>query len=238
VKGEPCAFARANAVSTEEGDNVEDEEPSEGDAGRVEEVLAAVRFLVTLCRIAKSNKFGILSIMQHIVLIGGFGGSGKTTVSALLASELKSNALLEEDHLFRISPFEDWEKIGRIKTRNTHALISTFLDEGFEHVICAGYIWSQGELDGVVKEFGGDAVKVWLFWLDTPKHVRHGRAKMRGRDEADQTPFLEQIEEKFVKTLKLPLLNAGSEWAEIETTDKTPEQVTLEILQKIQKRDE
>jgi predicted kinase len=168
--------------------------------------------------------------MQHIVLIGGFGGSGKTTVSSLLADRLSNNALIEEDHLFRIMPFEDWEKIGRIKTRNTHALIHTFLDEGFEHVICSGYVWSQGELDGVVSEFKEKHVNVWLFWLETPKHVRHARAKARGRDEADQTRFLEDIEKKFVNTLKLPLLNPGALWVPIETEGKTPEQVTDEIL--------
>jgi predicted kinase len=167
--------------------------------------------------------------MQHIVLIGGFGGSGKTTVSELLADQLSSNALIEEDHRFRITPFEDWEKIGRIKTRNTHALMHTFLDEGFEHVICSGYVWSQAELDGVVEEFKNEDVKIWLFWLETPKHVRHGRAKSRKRDEADQTRFLEQIEEKFVNTLQLPLLNPGAEWIEIQTENAKPQEVVEKI---------
>jgi predicted kinase len=171
--------------------------------------------------------------MQHIVLIGGFGGSGKTTVSELLADALSSNALIEEDHLFRITPFEDWEKIGRIKTRNTHSLIHTFLDEGFQHVICSGYVWSQRELDGVVEEFAGKEVKVWLFWLDAPKHLRHARAKSRKRDEADQTRFLEQIEEKFVKTLKLPLLNPQSQWVAIKAEGETPDEIVRKIVGRI-----
>jgi hypothetical protein len=44
-EGEALRVRQSERLSTEEGDNVEDEEPTEGDAGREEETLAAARFL-------------------------------------------------------------------------------------------------------------------------------------------------------------------------------------------------
>jgi hypothetical protein len=48
-------FRKSASFSTEEGDLAK-REPSEGDAGRAEVALAAVRFLGTLCRTTKSTE--------------------------------------------------------------------------------------------------------------------------------------------------------------------------------------
>jgi predicted kinase len=164
---------------------------------------------------------------QKIILLGGFGGSGKSTTGWKLHESLESSALFEADHLFFIRPWEIGEKLGRIKLKNSLDVMRNFLNEEYEHVICVGLVWSQQELDAVAEAFGQQA-DIHMFWLHTSKEVRFKRVLARG-EEGDTEEFLEMVE----KTLKYPwpLTLASGKVYKIETDDKTPERVLATVKQ-------
>ena len=136
--------------------------------------------------------------MQRVILISGFGGSGKSTCAEALWNHWDNAALVPADHLFHIRPFDistqkGRDQIGRIKLRNSLALIQTFLDEGYEYILVDGLVWSQNELDAVEKEFAHKA-ELHLFFLHVSKDVRFQRAIARG-DPGDDHEYLEKVEE-------------------------------------------
>lgn len=165
---------------------------------------------------------------QHIILISGFGCSGKSTCAQLLWDTLKNAAIVEADHLFCIKPFEmnterGRKQIGRVKLRNSLAVMETFLEEKFENIIVEGLVWSQEELDAVVKLAKKHTYCVWCFWLKTNKEVRHKRAIVRGRDEADSLEFLDLVEQKIKDPTPLSL--PSGHYHEIITDDLTVSEV-------------
>lgn len=163
--------------------------------------------------------------MQKIILIGGFGGSGKTTAAWNLHHSFESSALIQADHLFFIRPWAIGEKLGRIKRKNTLDVLRNFLDEEYEHVICDGFVWSQEELDAVVDAFG-DRAEIHLFWLHASKDVRFNRVLSRG-EEGDTEDFLEQVE----KTVPYPwpLHSDTAHIYKIDVDAKTPDDVFHEL---------
>lgn len=171
--------------------------------------------------------------MQKVILISGFGGSGKSTCSALLWNRLENVAIVEADHLFRIKPFElgtaeGRQKVGEIKLENTLAVLRTFLEEDFEHIIVDGLVWSQSELDAVVKECQKADCVILLFWLKTSKEVRHKRAIHRARDEADSQKFLDEVEKNIHDPT--PFTFDACKYCEIETDRFSAEQVAYEMM--------
>lgn len=140
--------------------------------------------------------------MQKIILISGFGGSGKSTCAQLLWDSFENVAIVEADHLFRIKPFkmdtgEERERMGQVKLQNSLAVTKIFLQEDIQNVILEGLVWSQHELDAVVELVKDHDAQVWCFWLETSKEVRHKRTISRGRDTADSQAFLDVVEEKI-----------------------------------------
>ena len=164
--------------------------------------------------------------MQTIILLGGFGGSGKSTTGWKLHESFANSALMEADHLFFIKPWEIGEKLGRIKLKNSLDVMRNFLDEDYEHVICIGLVWSQAELDAVVHEFV-DRATIFMFWMHASKETRFERVLKRG-EEGDTKEFLETVE----NTLKYPwpLQIASGNVFKIETDSKSPAAITKEIL--------
>ncbi len=170
--------------------------------------------------------------MQRLILISGFGGSGKSTCAQKLWDKLDHVAMIEADHLFRIKPFEmqtpeGREQIGRIKLRNSLSVTRTFIEEGFSYIIVEGLVWSQAELDAIRILANEKSCDVWCFWLKTTKEIRHRRAIGRGL-EGDTQEFLDIVEQKIVDPTPLSL--PDGHYHEIETDTKNPEQVVEEIF--------
>jgi dephospho-CoA kinase len=144
---------------------------------------------------------------QRIILISGFAGTGKTTIANMLHETFNSSALVSADELFHIRPFEIGEKLGRVKLQNCLSVITNFLNEGYENIICEGLVWSQAELDSVVVSFVKRCNLV-LFWLDAQKDIRRERVMQRGESAdflqfADSSIYPWPLQANFVKMHRL-----------------------------------
>lgn len=171
--------------------------------------------------------------MHQIILVSGFGGSGKSTCAQMLWDRLENVAIVEADHLFRIKPFEmntveGRELIGRVKLGNSLAVTTNFMQEKFENIIVEGFVWSQSELDAVSELAGKHEFEIWCFWLKTSTAVRHKRAIARGRDEADSQEFLNLVEQKIKDPT--PLLLPKGHYHEIVTDELSSEKVVEEMI--------
>ena len=170
--------------------------------------------------------------MQRVVLVCGFGGSGKSVCSQLLWDSLENVAIVEADHFFRIKPFEmqaqeGRDLIGRMKLRNSICVSTSFFREKFEYVIIDGLVWSQMELDEISTTAQSHGYEVWCFCLKTSKDVRHARSIKRGRDDADSQKFLDIVERTIVDPT--PLVLATGHYHEIITDTVSPVEVASEI---------
>lgn len=184
-------------------------------------------------RICRDSAF---EFMQRIILISGFGGSGKTTCARLLRDKLEDVAIFGADDLFRMKPFEvrteeGRAKIGRVKLKNSLAVLTTFIEEKCQNIIVDGLVWSQHDLDAVVEAAKKYHCDVMIFWLETSKRIRHSRAIARGRDDADAQEFLDLIEENVVDSTPLKL--ASGKPFTIQSDNKTPEEIVGEILKSL-----
>lgn len=148
--------------------------------------------------------------MQTIILISGFGGSGKSTVSTALLDSFDHAALVSADSLFQIRPFdgiseEGRNTIGSIKMKNCLSVIQNYLDAEYPVVIVDGLVWSDDEYQKVL-QFESSTVRVLLFWLDVPLDQRVQNALKRNRDGADNEEWLRSMEKKNME-LQLPECN-------------------------------
>jgi hypothetical protein len=168
--------------------------------------------------------------MQQILLLSGFGGTGKSTVGNLLYEGLPSVALVEADELFHIKPFEIGEKMGRIKLKNSLDVMSNFLEEGYEWVICIGLVWVQAELDAVLDAFPADNYKHFLFWLQADRNTRFQRVLERS-EPGDTREWLEHVEETMDNPW--PFRMPVGQTREIDRTHKSAADVAREILKLI-----
>jgi len=164
--------------------------------------------------------------MQKIILLSGFGGTGKSTVGTLLYEKLGNLALFEADHLFNIKPFVIGEKLGRIKLKNSLALIQNFLEEGYNNIIAVGLVWTQEELDAVVQKFSKDT-QIFLIWLEAPKEIRFQRVLMRG-EPGDTLEFLEEVEQKLPNPW--PFKEEKCKIFKISVEDKSSNEVGNKII--------
>lgn len=171
--------------------------------------------------------------MPKVVLICGFGGSGKSTCSQLLWNSLENVAIVEADQFFRIKPFEmktseGRDQINRIKLRNSMSVSTAFFREKFEYVIIDGLVWSQMELDSIASTAAEHGYDVWCFWLKTGKERRHRRSIGRGRDGADVQTALDEIEQAIVDPTPLSL--SQGHYHEIETDTLQPTEIVGRML--------
>ena len=166
-------------------------------------------------------------VKQKIILLSGFGGTGKSTVGNLLYELLDSVALIEADELFHIKPFDIGEKMGRIKLKNCLAVINNFLEEGYQYVICIGLVWSQAELDAVVNKFPVADYEHFLFWLRANREVRFQRVVTRA-EPGDTLEWLEKVEQTISNPW--PFRTAVAQSVDIDSSVKAPFDIAQEIV--------
>lgn len=165
---------------------------------------------------------------QKIILLSGFGGTGKTTVGNLLYDYLDNVALIEADELFHIKPFEIGEKMGRIKLRNTLDIMANFLEEEYHYIICIGLVWSQAELDAVTDKFS--SYDHFLFWLSANKETRFKRVIDRA-EPGDTLSWLEKVEQTIIDPW--PLNMRIGKTVKIDTSTKSSIEIMHEIIKYI-----
>ena len=155
---------------------------------------------------------------QKVILIAGFGGSGKTTVAKILHGTFASSAYVSADSLTDIRPLIYDEKLLRVRLRNCLDVIRNFLDEGFEHVVCDGLIWSQKELNAVGNALAGEHIELFVFWLNASKVVRFRRV-LDSAGSGDTMQFLEHVESKIADPWPMTLATGHVEMVETSYID-------------------
>jgi predicted kinase len=164
---------------------------------------------------------------QKVILIAGFGGCGKTTVARILHTSFASSACVSADALTEIRPLTLDDKLLRIRLRNCLDVIRNFLDEGYEHVLCDGLIWSQKELNAVAGALAGEHIELFVFWLQASKVVRFRRVLDNAKAGGDTMQFLEHVESKIADPWPMTLTVGHVEMVETSYIDV---QKTAEII--------
>lgn len=128
-----------------------------------------------------------------------------------------------------------WEPSPRfddLLLRNAAAVISNYLDEGVDHAILSGGVFTQVQFNRLL-ELLKRPLDVRYFWLELPDELRAKRLISRGRDSGDSLESVPKLIAKYTSpkpTLRIP--RGG--FYEINTGKMTPEEVVAEILNKIQ----
>ena len=165
--------------------------------------------------------------MQKLILINGFGGSGKTSVGRLLLDALPSSALLDFDALTCVNPFEYGEQLFQLGHRNAAAVTEVFLKARYQHLIMCGGCHTQRHLDGFLSLLPRELGVSWFF-LITSSEERRRRKIARSRDDADKSEWFDELEAK--EGLYEGLVSGPNiEAFELLTERKTPAQVMSEL---------
>ena len=159
--------------------------------------------------------------IQKVILIAGFGGCGKTTVARILHNSFANSAYVSADSLTEIRPLTYDDKLLRVRLRNSLDIVRNFLDEGFEHVVCDGLIWSQKELNAVAGALAGEHIELFVFWLNASKVVRFRRVldSAQAGGSNDTLQFLEHVESKIADPWPLTLPKGHVELVETSYID-------------------
>lgn len=162
---------------------------------------------------------------MKIILINGQGGTGKTSVAAILKSEIPNSVYIEADTLVAVNPFE-FGKLGPLLIKNAVSLIHNFAEEGYEIIITAGLTRNQEQLDEFLSALGFKAEIVFV-WLRANKEARLARRKARGRDGADSEEHFESINKIYpdVETFDVK----GGKLLDIDTSSKSIQEIVAEI---------
>ena len=167
---------------------------------------------------------------MKIISINGQAGTGKTTTAKILLGKLENSAYISGDALVAVNPFGVNEKTDRLVIKNSVSLIKNFEQENYETVIICGILRNQAQLDSFLNNLGEKADFLFV-WLRASKEVRHKRKIKRARDESDSPEWFDFID-KIIPDVEAFNLKRG-EYLEIDTSDKTPEEVAEIIERKI-----
>jgi chloramphenicol 3-O-phosphotransferase len=167
---------------------------------------------------------------MHLILINGQGGTGKTSLAQALRNQIPNSAYIEADSLIAVNPFE-FEKLGPLLHINAASLIQNFAQAGYETIITAGLTRNQEQLDEFLKVLNTKA-DITFVWLRASKEARLARRKERSRDGADNEEHFEFMEKIYPD---VESFTAPGKFVEIDTTDKTVEEMKDEVYQSLQK---
>lgn len=165
---------------------------------------------------------------MKIISINGQAGTGKTTVAKVLLEKFENSAYVSGDALVAVRPFGVNEKTDRLVIKNSVSLIKNFEQENYDTVIICGTIRNQAQLDYLVNNLN-EKTSFLFVWLRASKEIRHKRRLERARDGADNPSEFDFID-KIIPDVESFKLKTG-EYLEINTSDKTPEEVS-EIIKR------
>lgn len=166
-------------------------------------------------------------LTQKLILINGFGGSGKTEVGKLLLTALPSAALFDFDSITCVNPFEYTDRLFQLGHKNAAAITENFLLEDYQHIIMCGGCSTQRHLDNFLSLLRRRPEVNWFF-LVTSSEERRRRKVARSRDDADKPEWFDALEAKEGPYKGLVTGRAVHAF-ELHTNGKTPEQVMLEL---------
>ncbi|NUQ57421.1 MAG: hypothetical protein HUT38_02975 [Candidatus Paceibacter sp.] len=168
---------------------------------------------------------------MKIISINGQGGTGKTTTAKVLLGRFENSAYISGDALVAVNPFGVNEKTDRLVIKNSISLVKNFEQENYGIVIICGIIRNQAQLDSFVNNLN-EKTDFLFVWLRASKEVRHKRRVERARDGADNPAEFDFID-KIIPDQDSFSMKFG-QFLEINTDDKTPEEVAEIIKKEIQ----
>lgn len=167
---------------------------------------------------------------MKIISINGQAGTGKTTVAKVLLGKFENSAYISGDDLVAVRPFGVNEKTDRLIIKNSISLIKNFEQENYGVVIICGIIRNQTQLDSFVSNLS-EKTDFLFVWLRASKEIKHKRRTERTRGGADNPSEFDFID-KIIPDVEFFNLKRG-EYLEIDTSDKTPEEVAEIIKRKM-----
>jgi cytidylate kinase len=174
-----------------------------------------------------------------IVTIGGLPGAGKTTVARKVAEELGLKHV-NIGEIFRglaEARAMTLEEFGVFAQRNPD--IDKSIDAKTLELAKAGNVLLEGRLTGpMLKRNGVEALQVWL---DAPLKVRAERISKRDGLSVPSAVAATQAREKvewdrYFEIYGIDLRDTGGYGLVVDTSDKTPEAITKEIVAAVKKR--
>jgi len=172
---------------------------------------------------------------MKIISINGQAGTGKTATAKVLLGKLGNSAYISGDALVAVNPFGVNEKTDRLIIKNSISLIKNLEQANYDNVIICGILRNQAQFDSFLNNLGEKADFLFV-WLRATKEVRHKRKIKRARDEADNPEWFDFID-KIIPDADAESFNLKrGEYLEIDTSNKTPEEVVKIIKNKIVKK--
>jgi shikimate kinase len=150
--------------------------------------------------------------VKKLILINGFPGSGKTTISKCLLEQLENAALIDTDDLMHVRPWDPIEKLFRIALENALLNAQNFFKHGYDIVAIAGCVHSKELFDVVHNSVGGE-YKILYVQLQIDEETR----KQRAGDRYTPLPLLitaddlAQAEFIIINTANYSVEDAASE---------------------------
>jgi len=169
---------------------------------------------------------------QHLIIIDGLNGAGKTTVSGLLHRKVKRTVLLSFDKKKRlISDYAPNEEYLAVTNRIMHLMTKEYLDAGLSVIIES--IFPKKELMipflAIAKKKNIPAV---VYQIEAPFEIREKRIKERPLVEGTKR----KMAKKWVRKNDAEYhQNKYDQAIIINSHDKSPEQIARIILKDLQK---
>lgn len=169
---------------------------------------------------------------QHLIIIDGLNGAGKTTVSGLLHRKLKRTVLLSFDKTKRlISDYTPTEEYVLLTNKVTRLMTKEYLDGGLSVIIES--IFPKKELmTPFFKMAKARNIPITVYQIEAPYEIREKRIMQR--------PLLEGTKRKLApkwmkKNDRDYFQNKYDQAIIINSHDKSPEQIARIILRDLKK---
>lgn len=161
--------------------------------------------------------------MTKVVLLGGPTGVGKTTVLKLLEDRLPRSAILDADHVWRISQDLAVEGTRSIALSNVIGVIQGYIQAGCEVAILS-WVFARPQLYEPVIDGLSDSVDSihQLYLIASPEALQH---RLENRQDSDRFDY---------SISRLELINQLS-YPKIDTTQLSPAEVADQIITHISK---
>jgi hypothetical protein len=156
-----------------------------------------------------------------LVLIGGEAWSGKSTVAERIFLRLDNCAWLDGDDVWRVHPFSVDDPRLRLSDLNMAYVVRTYLEASFDYVILSSVVLTVCTITRRILDLIGDIpYDILSFTLLCDELTLAARALER---DGEAEPVYIVLEEARVRT----------DTIQIDTADRTPDEVVDEMLERI-----